>query len=111
MLDAIPLNWAAQAFGLDSAGTWLVTFILVVASIGAMVGFELTLGTRVDAACLPRSWRPDTWRCCCLRDRVPDHCGQRATSLVALLQSAMLTAISAGLVLCGSAVLGSDPVA
>src|SRR5260370_396425 len=44
VLDAIPLNWAAQAFGLDSAGTWLVTFILVVASIGAMLGFEVTRG-------------------------------------------------------------------
>ena len=32
ILDAVPLNWAAQAFGLNSAGTWLVTFILVVAS-------------------------------------------------------------------------------
>ena len=42
ILDAVPLNWAAQAFGLDSAGTWLVTFILVVASVGAMLGFEIT---------------------------------------------------------------------
>ena len=25
ILDAFPLNWAAQAFGLNSAGTWLVT--------------------------------------------------------------------------------------
>ncbi len=32
--DVIPLNWAAQAFGLDSGGTWPVTFILVVASAG-----------------------------------------------------------------------------
>ena len=44
ILDAVPLNWAAQAFGLDRAGTWLVTFILVVASIGAMLGFEMTRG-------------------------------------------------------------------
>ena len=28
ILDAVPLNWAVQAFGLNSAGTWLVTFIL-----------------------------------------------------------------------------------
>lgn len=44
VLDAVPLNWAAQAFDLDSGGTWLVTCILVVASVGAMVGFELTSG-------------------------------------------------------------------
>jgi len=44
ILDAVPLNWAAQAFGLNSAGTWLVTFILVVASVGAMLGFEVTRG-------------------------------------------------------------------
>ena len=42
VLDAIPLNWAAQAFDLNSAGTWLVTFLLVVASVGAMLGFEVT---------------------------------------------------------------------
>src|ERR1700744_116696 len=44
VLDAVPLNWAAQTFGLDSSGTWLVTCILVVASPGAMVGFELISG-------------------------------------------------------------------
>ena len=44
-LDAVPLNWAAQAFDLDAAGTWLVTLILVAASTGAMLGFELTRGT------------------------------------------------------------------
>src|ERR1700733_401378 len=38
VLDGVPLNWAAQAFGLNSAGTWLITGILLVASVGAMVG-------------------------------------------------------------------------
>ena len=41
-LDAIPLNWAAQTFGLNASGTSLVTLILLVASIGVMLGFELT---------------------------------------------------------------------
>jgi hypothetical protein len=36
--DAIPLNWAAQAFGLASAATWLVTVIMLAASAGAMAG-------------------------------------------------------------------------
>ena len=44
ILDAFPLNWAAQAFDLDSGGTWVVTVILLIASIGAMLGFELTRG-------------------------------------------------------------------
>src|ERR1700676_4489059 len=42
VFDAIPLNWAAQAFGLAAAATWLVTGIMLVASAGAMAGIELT---------------------------------------------------------------------
>ena len=42
VFDAIPLNWAAQAFGLASSATWLVTVIMVAASAGAMAGLELT---------------------------------------------------------------------
>ena len=40
VLDAIPLNWAAQAFDLNNADSWLVTLILLAASIGAMAGLE-----------------------------------------------------------------------
>src|SRR5260221_4230384 len=36
ILDIMPLNWAAQAFGLNAAGSWLVTGILLVASVAAM---------------------------------------------------------------------------
>lgn len=32
VFDAIPLNWAAQAFGLGAAATWLVTGIMLTAS-------------------------------------------------------------------------------
>jgi uncharacterized membrane protein len=42
VLDGVPLNWAAQAFGLNNAGTWLITGILLVASVGAMAGLEMT---------------------------------------------------------------------
>jgi hypothetical protein len=104
VLDAIPLNWAAQAFGLNSGGTWLVTFILVVASIGAMLGFELTSGhprrrgllvAVVGAAYLALLGLRTEFLTTVASESFP----------VALLQSAMLTAISAGLVLCGSVVL------
>jgi len=103
-LDAIPLNWAAQAFDLDSAGTWLVTLILVVASIVAMLGFELTSGrsrgrglllTVVGAAYLALLGLRTQFLTTVTAESLP----------VALLQSAMLTVISAGLVLSGSAVL------
>ena len=104
VLDAVPLNWAAQAFGLDSGGTWLVTLILVVASIGAMLGFEWT----------SRHPRRRTLLVAVVAIAYLALLGLRTQFLttvagesfpVALLQSAMLTAISAGLVLCGSAVL------
>ena len=104
ILDAVPLNWAAQAFGLNTAGTWLVTFILVVASVGAMLGFELTRGhprrrgllaAVVAAGYLALLGLRTEFLIIVSSDSFP----------VALLQSALLTAISAGLVLCGSAVL------
>jgi hypothetical protein len=104
ILDAVPLNWAAQAFGLNSAGTWLVTFILVVASVGAMVGFEITrshprrrgvLAAVVAVAYLALLGLRTEFLITVSSESLP----------VALLQSTLLTAISAGLVLCGSAVL------
>jgi hypothetical protein len=104
ILAVAPLNWAAQAFGLGFAGTWLVTFILVVASIGVMLGFELTRGhprrrglfaAVVTAGYLALVGLRTQFLIAVSGDSLP----------VALLQSALLTAISAGLVLCGSAVL------
>ena len=104
ILDAVPLSWAAQAFGLNSAGTWLVTFILVVASVGAMLGFEITrshprrrgvLAAVVAVAYLALLGLRTEFLITVSSESLP----------VALLQSTLLTAISAGLVLCGSAVL------
>jgi hypothetical protein len=104
ILDAFPLNWAAQAFGLNSDATLLVTFILVVASIAAMLGFEVTRGhpkrrgvltAVVTAAYLALLGLRTEFLITVSNESLP----------VALLQSALLTAISAGLVLCGSVVL------
>jgi hypothetical protein len=104
VLDAVPLNWAAQAFDLNSAGTWLVTFILVVASVGAMVGLELNR----------RDGRRRGLLLGVIAAGYLTLLGLRAEFLitvasvslpVAFLQAALLTAMSAGLVLCGSAVL------
>ena len=52
VLDAIPLNWAAQAFDLNNADSWLVTLILLAASIGAMAGLD---AARQDSR-RDRSW-------------------------------------------------------
>jgi len=104
VLDAVPLNWAAQAFGLDSGGTWLVTCILVVASVGAMVGFELTSGYSRQRGLLAAVVGVAYLVLLGLRTQFLTTVAGEST-LVALLQSAMLTAISAGLVLCGSVVL------
>ena len=104
VLDAVPLNWAAQAFGLDSGGTWLVTCILVVASVGAMVGFELTSGHSRQRGLLAVVVGVAYLVLLGLRTQFLTTVAGEST-LVALLQSAMLTVISAGLVLCGAAVL------
>ncbi len=105
ILDGVPLNWAAQAFDLNSAGTWLVTLILVAASIGAMLGFELTRGhprrRRVLAAVVTAGYLA------LLELRTQFLTTVSGESLpVAFLQSALLTAISAGLGWCGAASLG-----
>ena len=104
VLDAVPLNWAAQAFGLDSTGTWLVTLILVVASIGAMLGFEMTRSHRRRRALLAAVVGAGYVALLGLRTEFLTTVASESFP-VALLQSAMLTAISAGLVLCGAVVL------
>jgi hypothetical protein len=104
VLDAVPLNWAAQAFGLDSSGTWLVTCILVVASVGAMVGFELTGGHSRQRGLLAAVVGVAYLVLLGLRTQFLTTVAGESTP-VALLQSAMLTVISAALVLCGSVVL------
>ena len=105
ILDAIPLNWAAQAFGLDNAGTWLVTFILVAASVGAMLGFEVTRGHPQRRGALTAVVTVAYLALLGLRVEFLITVSSESL-LTALLQSALLTAISAGLVLCGSAILG-----
>jgi hypothetical protein len=104
ILDAVPLNWAAQAFGLNSAGTWLVTFILVVASIGAMLGFEITRGHPRRRGGLTVVVAMGYFALLGLRTEFLITVSSDSLP-VAVLQSVVLTAISAGLVLCGSAVL------
>jgi len=104
ILDAFPLNWAAQAFGLDPDGTLLVTFILVVASVGAMLGFELTRGQTGRRRALTTVVVAGYLALLGLRAEFLATVSD-VSLLVAFLQSALLTAISAGLVWCGSAVL------
>jgi hypothetical protein len=104
VLDAIPLNWAAQAFDLNNADSWLVTLILLVASIGAMAGLE---ATRQDA-------RRYTALVALTLTAYAGLVALRTSFLVtvvgegfaaALLQAVVLSAISAGLVFLGSAVM------
>lgn len=104
ILDAFPLNWAAQAFGLDPDGTLLVTFILVVASVGAMLGFELTRGRTGRRRALTAVFLTGYLALLGLRTEFLATVST-GSLLVAFLQSALLTAISAGLVWCGSAIL------
>jgi hypothetical protein len=104
VLDAAPLNWAAQAFGLNQAGTWLVTFILVAASIGAMLGFEITRSHPRRRAVLAAVVTVGYLALLGLRTQFLTTVSGDSLP-VALLQSTLLTAISAGLVWCGAAVM------
>lgn len=104
VLDGVPLNWAAQAFDLNQAGTWLVTLILVAASVGAMLGFEITRGHPRRRGLLAATVTVGYLALLGLRTQFLTTVASDSVP-VALLQSALLTAISAGLVWCGAAVL------
>ena len=105
VLDAVPLNWAAQAFGLDAAGTWLITGILLVASVGAMAGLEVTRGNGRRRAALAAVIAAAYTALVVLRTEFLTTVAG-ASLPAALLQAVLLTTISTGLVLCGSAVMG-----
>jgi hypothetical protein len=104
VLDAIPLNWAAQAFGLASAATWLVTAIMLAASAGSMAGLELTRDDARRRGILLVMIGVGYLALTVLRTAfLVTVSGEWLPS--AVLQAVLLSAISAGLVGCGSAVM------
>jgi hypothetical protein len=104
VLDAIPLNWAAQAFGLDAADSWLVTVILLVASVGAMTGLELTRRDARRRQALIAIMMVGYGGLVALRTSFLTTVDGESF-LAALLQAVVLSAFSAGLVVIGSAVM------
>lgn len=104
VLDAIPLNWAAQAFDLNNADSWLVTLILLVASIGAMAGLEATRPDARRYAALAALTLTTYAGLVALRTSFLITVAREGTA-AALLQAVVLSAISAGLVFLGSAVM------
>jgi hypothetical protein len=102
--DAVPLNWAAQAFGLPNAATWLVTGIMLVASAGAMAGLELTRDEPRQRGILLTFMAAAYVALGVLRTAfLVTVAGESLAA--AILQAVLLSAISAGLVVCGSAVM------
>jgi hypothetical protein len=104
VLDAIPLNWAAQAFGLDAADSWLVTAILLVASVGAMAGLELTRREARRRQALIAVMLAGYGGLVALRTSFLTTVDGESLP-AALLQAVVLSAFSAGLVVIGSAVM------
>lgn len=104
VLDAIPLNWAAQAFGLDAADSWLVTMILLVASVGAMAGLEMTRHDARRRQALIALMLIGYGGLVALRTSFLVTVDGESF-LTALLQALVLSAFSAGLVVIGSAVM------
>jgi hypothetical protein len=104
VLEPFPLNWAVQAFGLGAAATWLVTGILLAASVAVMVGLE---ATRREPRRRARLLAFMTVAYIVLLVMRTDYLATVAGEALAaaFLQALLLTAISAGLVLCGSEVI------
>ena len=104
VFDAIPLNWAAQAFGLNAAATWLVTGIMLAASAGVMAGLELTREDSRRHGTLQVLMAVGFAALAVLRTMfLVTVAGESLAA--AVLQAVLLSAISAGLVVCGSAVM------
>lgn len=104
VLDAIPLNWAAQAFDLNNADSWLVTLMLLVASVGAMAGLEATRQDSRRYAVLAAITLTAYAGLVALRTSFLITVAGEGTA-AALLQAVVLSAISAGLVFLGSAAM------
>ena len=103
LLDAVPLNWAAQAFGLNAAGSLLVTGLLLLASVGAIAAIEMTRSgqrRRIVLAVLLLAYLALVG----LRTEFLTTVSAESWP-AAVLQSVLLSAISAGLILCGSAII------
>jgi hypothetical protein len=104
VLDAIPLNWAAQAFGLGAAATWLVTGIMLAASVAAMAGLELTREDSRQRGTLLILITVGFAALAVLRSMfLVTVAGESLAT--AILQAVLLTGISASLVACGSAIM------
>jgi hypothetical protein len=103
-LDAIPLNWAAQAFGLDAADSWLVTLILLVASVAGMAGLEMTRHEARRRQVLIAIMLIGYGGLVALRTSFLTTVDGESF-LAALLQALVLSAFSAGLVVIGSTVM------
>jgi hypothetical protein len=104
ILDALPLNWAAQAFGLDQVDSWLITLILLAATIGAMAGLEVTRHEQRRRTALVGLILTAYAGLIALRTSfLVTVIGESVVA--ALLQAVVLSAISAALVFVGSAVL------
>jgi hypothetical protein len=104
VLDAIPLNWAAQAFGLNEASSWLITLILLAATLGAMAGLEAARHDQRRRTALVGVILAAYAGLAALRTSfLVTVIGE--SIVAALLQAFVLSAISAGLVFLGSAVM------
>jgi len=104
VLDVVPLNWAAQAFNLGNGGTWLITGILLVASVGAMAGLEMTRADPRRRGALAAITAVACVTIAVMRTEfLWTVAGESLIS--AVLQALLLTGISVGLILLGSAVM------
>jgi hypothetical protein len=111
VFDAIPLNWAAQAFGLAAAATWLVTGIMLVASAGAMAGIELTREDSRRRTALLIVMAAGFTALAVLRTAFLVTVARESLG-AAILQAVLLSAISAALVAFGSVVMArTQPLA
>jgi hypothetical protein len=104
-LDIVPLNWAAQAFSLDSRDSVVVTAILVAGSVAAMIGLEATKRKRRIRVLLAGAMAVAGLVLVYLRFAYLIGEPSAPAPVSALLQAVLLSVISAFLVVGGCAIL------
>jgi hypothetical protein len=104
LMDVIPLNWAAQSFGLSTTVTSIFTAILVAASGGAMAGIKLTRKNPRGRAVLLALIIAAYVALISLRTQFIVTV-LSVSVLTAILQAVLLNAVSAGLLVCGTMVM------
>lgn len=104
LLEVVPLNWDSLSFGLSTTATWIITGILIAASVGAMAAVKLTRENSWGRISLLILVAVAYVALVLLRSEFLVAV-LRVSVFTAVLQAVLLNAIWVGLLVCGALVM------